>query len=153
MKHLYLYFFGLSLLLHHTILIAAVPIDGAAIADPDQQGDWRAYGRSYSERRFSPLKQITAENVDQLKLDWYLDMPDSRALNATPLVVAGVMYFTASQSVVIAVNATNGDVLWRYDPQVIKRLTNRKHMRFNWGSNRGVALWKGRFMSLPLTVD
>jgi quinohemoprotein ethanol dehydrogenase len=118
-------------------------VDGAAIAASDQQGDWRAYGRSYSEQRFSPLKQINHKNVDQLKLDWYLDMPDAKALNATPLVVDGVMYFTASQSVVMAVDARNGAQLWRYDPQVLKQLTDKKPMRFNWGSNRGVAFWKG----------
>ena len=114
MKKLSCYFFGLSLLLNHALLTVAAPIDNAAIADPDQQGDWRAYGRSYSERRFSPLRQIADDNVGQLKLDWYLDMPDSRALNATPLVVAGVMYFTASQSLVRALNATNGELLWCY---------------------------------------
>ena len=88
MKKLSCYFFGLSLLLNHALLTVAAPIDNAAIADPDQQGDWRAYGRSYSERRFSPLRQIADDNVGQLKLDWYLDMPDSRALNATPITYA-----------------------------------------------------------------
>jgi quinohemoprotein ethanol dehydrogenase len=131
-------------LLFSTQLSAAVAIDGAAIAAVDQGGDWRAYGRSYSEQRYSPLKQINDRNLDRLRLDWYLDMPDSRALNATPLVVDGVMYFTASQSVVMAVDAASGKLLWRYDPEVIKRLANRKHMRFNWGANRGLAFWKGR---------
>jgi len=120
----------------------APPIDGAAIANTDQGGDWRAYGRSYSEQRFSPLKQINDKNLEQLRLDWYLEMPDSRALNSTPLVIDGVMYFTASQSVVMAVDAASGSLLWRYDPGVIQRLANRKHMRFNWGANRGLAFWK-----------
>jgi quinohemoprotein ethanol dehydrogenase len=118
-------------------------VDGAAIAARDQGGDWLSYGRTYSEQRYSPLTGITAENVAQLKLDWYLDMPDARALNSTPLVVDGVMYFSASQSIVTAVDARSGKLLWRYDPEVLKRLTNRKPMRFNWGSNRGVAYWKG----------
>ncbi len=133
-----------ALLLFSTHLSAAVAIDGAAIAASDQGGDWLAYGRSYSEQRFSPLKQINDGNVDRLRLDWYLEMPDSRALNSTPLVVNGVMYFTASQSVVMAVDAASGALLWRYDPEVITRLANRKHMRFNWGANRGLAFWKGR---------
>jgi len=131
-------------LLFSTQLCAAVAIDGAAIAATDQGGDWRAYGRTYGEQRYSPLKQINDKNVAGLRLDWYLEMPDSRALNATPLVVDGVMYFTASQSVVMAVEAASGKLLWRYDPEVIKRLANRKHMRFNWGANRGLAFWKER---------
>jgi len=133
-----------AVLFFSTQLSAAVAIDGAAIAATDQGGDWRAYGRTYSEQRYSPLKQINDRNLERLRLDWYLDMPDSRALNATPLVVEGVMYFTASQSVVMAVDAASGKLLWRYDPEVIKRLANRKHMRFNWGANRGLAFWKGR---------
>lgn len=123
---------------------AATDIDNAAIAATDQQGDWRTYGRTYSEQRYSPLEQINDKNAGDLRLDWYLDMPDARALNATPLVVDGVMYFTASQSVVMAVNATDGKLLWRYDPEVLKRLTNKKLMRMNWGANRGLAFWKGR---------
>jgi len=133
----------LGLFLSQSVIAAPAAVDGKAIAAADQGGDWRSYGRSYSEQRYSPLKQINANNVGALKLDWYLDMPDSRSLNATPLVVDGVMYFTASQSVVMAVDARTGALLWRYDPQVIKRLSNRKNMRFNWGSNRGVAFWKG----------
>jgi len=125
-------------------LAASPTIDGAAIAASDQNGDWRAYGRSYAEQRYSPLPQINDRNVADLQLDWYLDMPDSKALTATPLVVDGVMYFTASQSVVMAVNAVDGTLLWRYDPQVIKRLANKKRMRFNWGTNRGLAFWKGK---------
>ena len=128
--------------------LAACPsfaeVDGSAIASKDQGGNWLAYGRDYSEQRHSPLKQITADNVSNLKLDWYLDMPDTKALAATPLVVDGVMYFTASQAVVMAVNAATGELLWRYDPEVLKRLRDKKHMRFNWGTNRGVAYWKGR---------
>jgi quinohemoprotein ethanol dehydrogenase len=44
----------------------------------------------------------------------------------------------------MAVDAASGAMLWRYDPEVITRLANRKHMRFNWGANRGLAFWKGR---------
>ncbi|MEH6592930.1 MAG: PQQ-binding-like beta-propeller repeat protein [Halioglobus sp.] len=122
---------------------AATTVDNTAIAAEDQSGNWLSYGRTYSEQRYSPLKQVNAENVGGLKLDWYLDMPDSKALNATPLVVDGVMYFTASQSIVFAVDASSGEVLWQYDPEVLKRLANKKSLRFNWGSNRGVAFWKG----------
>ena len=123
--------------------VKAAVVDGRAIAAQDQGGDWLSYGRAYSEQRYSPLDQINDRNVNRLRLDWFLEMPDSKALNATPLVVDGVMYFTASQSVVMAVDAASGRLLWRYDPEVIKRLVDKKRMRFNWGSNRGVAFWKG----------
>ena len=54
-------------------------IDGAAIAASEQDGEWRAYGRSYSEQRFSPLKQINDTNVGDLKLDWFLEMQSRRS--------------------------------------------------------------------------
>ena len=126
------------------VAVVRAEVDGKAIAAMDQGGDWLAYGRDYSEQRYSPLRQITDKNAANLKLDWYLDMPDTKALAATPLVVDGVMYFTASQSVVMAVNAATGELLWRYDPQVLQNLRDKKSLRFNWGTNRGVAFWKGR---------
>jgi quinohemoprotein ethanol dehydrogenase len=135
---------GLLLLLACNVGVAGAEIDGAAIAAEDQGGNWLSYGRNYSEQRYSPLRQLTDANVGGLKLDWYQEMPDAKALNSTPLVVDGVMYFSASQSVVTAVDASNGRLLWRYDPEVLKRLANRKHMRFNWGTNRGLAFWKGQ---------
>ena len=68
-------------------------VDGAAIADESQGANWLSYGRTYSEKRFSPLAQITNANVSQLGVDWYLDLPDARMLVNTPLVVDGVLYF------------------------------------------------------------
>jgi quinohemoprotein ethanol dehydrogenase len=123
---------------------ASTDINNAALAMQDQKGDWRAYGRDFSEQRFSPLTEINASNAHQLKLDWYMELPEMKALVATPLVVDGVMYFSGSNSIVLAVDGKTGKQLWRYDPQVLKRLTNNKAMRHNWGTNRGVAFWLGR---------
>lgn len=132
-----------SFLLVHTAN-AAIDINNAALASQDQQGDWRAYGRNFSEQRFSPLTDINADNAGQLKLDWYMDLPAMKALVSTPLVIDGVMYFSGSNSIVLAVDGKTGKQLWRYDPQVLKRLTNNKAMRHNWGTNRGLAFWQGR---------
>ena len=112
----------------------------------DQPGNWLTYGRTYSEQRFSPLKQIndhTANdhNAARLGLAWYLDLDTNRGQEATPLVVDGVMYFTSAWSKVFAVNAATGHRLWSYDPKVPKQ----------WGANaccdvvnRGVAIWHGK---------
>jgi len=112
----------------------------------DQPGNWLTYGRTYSEQRFSPLKQIndhTANdhNAASLGLAWYVDLDTDRGQEATPLVVDGVMYFTSAWSKVFAVNAASGQRLWSYDPKVPKE----------WGANaccdvvnRGVAIWQGK---------
>ena len=121
---------------------AATSVDGAAIADEAQTANWLSYGRTYSEQRYSPLDQIDAGNVGRLGLDWALPLPEDRTLNATPIVVDGVMYFSGSFSVVRAVDAGSGKVLWTYDPKTLEHAGDR--MRIFWDSNRGVAYWKGK---------
>ena len=108
-------------------------------ADTEPQ-NWLAHGRTYGEQRYSPLKQIHAGNAEQLGLAWSVPMGTYRGLEATPIVVDGVMYTTATWSVVYALDARTGKQLWTYDPQVPRE----------WGRygccdavNRGVALWKG----------
>ncbi len=121
---------------------AATTVDGASIADERQAANWLSYGRTYSEQRYSPLDAINTGNVAQLKLDWALELPGDRTLLATPIVVDGVMYFTGSFSVVHAVDAASGKLLWTYDPKTLERAGDRQ--RIFWDSNRGVAYWKGR---------
>jgi quinohemoprotein ethanol dehydrogenase len=121
---------------------ADTTVDGASIADERQAANWLSYGRTYSEQRYSPLDAINTGNVTQLKLDWALELPDDRTLLATPIVVDGVMYFSGSFSVVRAVDAASGKLLWTYDPKTLERAGDRQ--RIFWDSNRGVAYWKGR---------
>ena len=118
-------------------------VDDALMSDTANTTDWPAYGRTHNEQRFSPLDQINAKNVSALKVDWYLDLPDTSALAATPLVVGGVMYFTGSRNIVHAVDAVSGKKLWSYDPQVAKYAGERLKVAFLHGS-RGVGLWKDK---------
>ncbi len=114
----------------------------AALGDEANADDWLAFGRTYSEQRFSPLTQITDRNVAQLGVDWYLDLPDDRGLVSTPLVADGVMYFVGSMNAVRAVDATTGALRWKYDPEVMVHAGNR--MRAGWDHSRGIALWNGK---------
>ena len=115
-------------------------VNDVALADESQGDDWLGYGRTYREQRFSPLTDINASTVAGLSVDWYLDLPSDRGLVSTPLVVDGVMYFIGSMNVVRAVDATSGEVLWRYDPKVAEYAANR--LRAGWDHNRGIAFWK-----------
>ena len=121
---------------------ARANVDGARLvaADADQQ-NWLTHGRTYSEQRFSPLKSIDENNVAGLGLAWSYDLGTTRGVEATPLVVDGVMYTTSAWSIVYALDAKTGRELWVYDPKVPKR----------WGQyaccdvvNRGVAVWGGK---------
>ncbi|HUP21675.1 MAG TPA: PQQ-dependent dehydrogenase, methanol/ethanol family, partial [Thermoanaerobaculia bacterium] len=81
-------------------------VDDAALVAADTRVDeWIAHGRTYDEQRYSPLDQITTENVSQLGLAWSFDPETNRGLEATPIVVDGVMYTTGSWSVVFALDA------------------------------------------------
>ena len=80
------------------------------------------YGRTYSEQRFSPLSEITADNVGQLGLAWFADLETNRGQEATPLVIDGVMYVSTAWSMVKAFDAKTGALLWSYDPAVPREL-------------------------------
>ncbi|HTV51645.1 MAG TPA: PQQ-dependent dehydrogenase, methanol/ethanol family [Steroidobacteraceae bacterium] len=118
-------------------------MDAARLLAADQEpGSWMSYGRTYDEQRFSPLKQITAQNVGQLKLAWHYDLPvDRRAQESTGLVIDGVLYITGAWSTVFALNPLTGQELWRFDPKV-PRATDVNACCD--AVNRGVAAWKGR---------
>lgn len=117
-------------------------VDDAAMADEASGDNWLAFGRTYSEQRYSPLDQINTSNVSGLGVDWYLDLPDDRGLVSTPLVVDGVLYFIGRMNRVRAVDATTGDEIWAFDPEVA---TNAGHeLRAGWEHNRGIGIWKDR---------
>lgn len=121
--------------------------DGAAqahlrmVAANNEPENWLLHGRTYSEQRFSPLDQVNTETVSELGLAWETDTGTVRGLEATPLVIDGVMYTTGSWSIVFALDARTGEMLWEYDPEVPRA----------WGRyaccdvvNRGVAFWGGK---------
>ncbi|MGA8152072.1 MAG: PQQ-dependent dehydrogenase, methanol/ethanol family [Terriglobales bacterium] len=110
----------------------------SSLVDP---GDWTLHGRTYTEQRFSPLKQINDQNASQLGLAWFYDLDTHRGQEATPIVVDGVMYFTSAWSKVFALNASTGAVLWSYDPKVPGEWAVNACCDV---VNRGVALWNGK---------
>jgi quinohemoprotein ethanol dehydrogenase len=128
---------------------AAVTVDDKALADDADGTNWLAFGRTYSEQRFSPLDQINATNVANLGLAWHLDLPNDRSLVGTPLVVDGTLFFEGSFNVVYAVDARSGKTLWTYDPKVIEHAGDR--LRVMWDTSRGLAYWKGKVYSA--TID
>jgi alcohol dehydrogenase (cytochrome c) len=77
--------------------------------------NWLTYSGSYFSWRYSALDAINRDNVAALKLAWSLQL-DTQApyTETTPLVIDGIMYLTTTESDVIATDAANGNVLWRY---------------------------------------
>ncbi len=117
-------------------------VDGAFVkANTASSNDWPTIGLDYAETRFSRLNQITSDNVKGIGLVWSYNLESERGVEATPVVVDGIMYQTASWSVVHAIDARNGRKIWTFDPGV-----NREQGYKGCCDvvNRGVALWKGK---------
>ena len=114
----------------------------AAMADST---NWTDYGHDYTNRRYSPLAQITPDNVSRLRPAWIDHSGIPHASENGPVVVDGVMYFTTALNHVVALDAATGQRKWEYVHQY------RTTTDCCAAVNKGVAVWGGKvFMG---TVD
>lgn len=117
------------------LVTALVAIAAALPAFPQAvplAGDWPLYGRDSGSTRYSPLDQINRENVATLQRAWvYHTGERGRALEATPIVVDGLLYFATQSQQVVALEPETGKEIWKYDPQS------------NGAEFRGVSYWPG----------
>jgi alcohol dehydrogenase (cytochrome c) len=105
----------------------------------NDNSSWLTYGRDYHAQRFVRLDQITKENVHRLHPVWvFATGGENRGLQATPLVYNGVIYLSADQSRVFAIDARTGQRIWAYDPAIGKDV---ERVYCCGSNNRGVALW------------
>lgn len=118
------------------------PVTQERLVNADREpGNWMSYGRDYAEQRFSPLKQVDTQSVNKLGLAWSFDFDETEPVEATPIVVDGVMYVTSGWSKVFAMDAATGKELWRFDPEVDR---SRLVWVCCYAVNRGVAVWNGK---------
>ncbi len=82
-----------------------------AMAD---SANWPSYGRDYTNRRYSPLRQITPGNAGQLALAWKYETGIHHSFESSPVVVSGVMYFSTPLNHVVALDAATGQKKWEY---------------------------------------
>ncbi len=116
--------------------VTAKRLDNAA----REPGQWMTYGGTYSEQRFSRLKQINSSNVGSLGLEWYSDYETNQDQHGSPLYIDGVIYVSTSRDVLYAFDAKNGKQLWKYNPMI-----HGVRLRYNVGLvNRGIAAWRGK---------
>jgi quinoprotein glucose dehydrogenase len=117
------------------VLACARPAGSAAREDVD----WRVTGGEPGQSRWSSLDQINRENVKSLRVAWTYRAGDASPQNrseiqATPIVVRGVLYSTSPSLALFALRAATGEQLWRFDPFAGAR--REQHV------NRGVAYWE-----------
>lgn len=124
----------------------AAPVDDARLqAAAKDAANWLHYGREYTNQRFSPLKQITPDNVDRLVPKWIYQTGTNATFQTSPIVADGVMFISTPFSHVVALDARSGQELWRYEH---KRTTDKLCCG---PANRGVAIGYGRIY--VATVD
>ncbi len=116
----------------------------SGIASAGETSDWRAYGRTALGDRHSPLTRINKDNVSRLAVAWRYHTGDNEAgreglrparLSATPLVIAGRMYFSTALGKIIALDAASGRELWKFDAGVDRSIG------FGDPVSRGVSYW------------
>jgi quinoprotein glucose dehydrogenase len=103
-------------------LAACLPLCASQAAAP-QKGDWQAYGHDASGARFSPLTEITPDNVAKLGVAWSYHMnpvPSEKtarvpASTTTPLVADNRLFLGTPYGRVVALDATTGKQLWAYE--------------------------------------
>jgi alcohol dehydrogenase (cytochrome c) len=127
------------------MLVIAAASAGAQEKPPVDS--WLTYNGDYSGRRFSPLKILNTENVQNLSLAWTTRVINGAAghgvrLSATPLMSDGVLYFSSLDNV-WAIDARDGHEIWRYYRESKGDMPRT--------GNRGVGLYHGWLFFL--TID
>jgi len=103
-------------------------------------GDWPNFGRDGSEQHYSPLDEITLQNVGQLNLAWHFDLEPGFTVS-TPVAAEGKVFITTGHSRIRALDAVTGKLLWEYDAKTREIALSPLHV--SWG-NKGIAYWNGR---------
>src|SRR5437667_1129385 len=116
---------------------------GAVGQTGTKNGEWTTYGGDLASTRYAPLDQITKENFNKLEVAWRFktDFLGPRAefnLQATPLMVDGVVYTTAgTRRAVVALDAGTGELIWMHSENEGKRGEAAPRQL----SGRGLAYW------------
>src|SRR5688572_4519304 len=129
------------------LLIAAlvwpVPGGGQSRQSGSAAGEWRAYGGDERSLRYAPLDQINKDTVKNLQVAWtwkfdnYGTPAETITTQTTPLMIGGVLYFTAGQRrTVVAADAGSGETLWTWRPDEGERFTRAPRK-----IHRAVAYW------------
>src|SRR2546422_7892888 len=79
-----------------------------------EPGNWLMIRRTYDGWGYSPLNQITTQNVTRLRPVWGFSTGEAKVHESAPIVNNGVMFVSTPNNQVIAIDARTGNVLWRY---------------------------------------
>ena len=122
-----------------------VPVTDEVLQNPDP-ADWLIWRRTYDAWGYSPLDQITRDNIGSLQLAWAWTRVDGRQ-ETTPLVYDGVMYLHNFGDTVQALDAATGDLIWEYARELPDQLVGASA-----GVNRGIGIYDDKIYFLSADV-
>src|SRR5436190_11568059 len=105
------------------------------ISRAPEERDWAVTGGDAGNTRYSPLSQINRDNVGRLEVAWVYHTGDagrSSQIQATPIVVHGILYSTSAAGRAFALRAESGEEVWKFNPPGVTDV----------GVNRGVVYWE-----------
>jgi quinoprotein glucose dehydrogenase len=104
----------------------------ALLAGVSTASDWPHYGGGPEQTRYSPLAQITPDNVGRLEVVWTYDTGDAfkgSEMQCQPVVAHGVLYATSPRLRVFALDAATGALKWSFDPHPEAARPSRTRIR------------------------
>jgi alcohol dehydrogenase (cytochrome c) len=113
------------------------PVTEARLKNPED-GNWLTIRRTYDGWGYSPLDQITPDNVQRLRPVWVFSTGETKVHESPPLVNNGVMFVSTPNNQVIAIDCRSGNLLWRY------RKSRPEGASVRHETNRGVALYQDK---------
>ena len=130
-----------------TQIAGFVPVTDAMLEKPDP-GDWLLWRRTLDGWGYSPLEQISRQNVGQLTMAWSRDMASPGIQEATPLAYRGTLFVPNPSDVTQAVNGATGDLLWEYRRPVPADLTT--YLSGAPLKNRNIAIYRDTIIDLSV---
>jgi len=136
-------FAGISLAAFAMVVASSVQANDSVVKAVSDPNGWAVAGHDYGNTRFSPLKQITSENVGKLQLAYSLSLASLRSNESSPVVIGDTLYVTTSwgPKYVYAINAATGAQKWNYQPDIPDDVLQYACCDVN---NRGVAYADGK---------
>ena len=136
-------FAGISLAAFAMVVASSAQANDSVVKAASDPNGWAIAGHDYGNTRFSPLEQITSENVGKLQLAYSLSLASLRSNESSPVVIGDTLYVTTSwgPKYVYAINAATGAQKWNYQPDIPDDVLQYACCDVN---NRGVAYADGK---------
>ena len=132
--------FPKSTIFFYVILIQSFILFGCT---PNPDINWPAYLGDHNSSHFVNATEINRENVLNLQMAWIFDGgeadPENRSqIQCNPLVIDGVLYGSTASLKFVALDATDGELIWKYNP------FGEEFKNYGMGVNRGLIYWESQ---------